>query len=311
MIAGKLDWDTLRSGLEELFLASFDRPIAPGYLDWRYIENDREEFFFSIEKSDGSLVASYSAFPVQLKFNENFYETLMSMTTMTHPNWQGRGLFRKLAADLYSKAEGLQIAAIFGFPNANSHATFSGKLEWSDIYEIPTLVFHMNDSSSAKLVLSPEVDRDDCFILHYPDLPNDGLIRIHRSNKYLSWRYFKNPVNTYKNYVISNDGIVSSYVVTKHYGAGVDLVDIQASSSEEAMILLQHIARESLDHGARHLSCWAPTHHFIHSVLEKIGFENEAPVTYFGGRELMPSAMPSDWLSYKNWYIQMGDSDVY
>lgn len=311
MIPAKIGWPSLKGRLETLFLASFGRPIAFGYLDWRYIDNDQEKLLFSIEMLDELLVASYSVFPVRLASNGKLYEASMSMTTMTHPDWQGKGLFVKLASEIYLKATELQIAAVFGFPNSNSHSIFNNKLGWSDIYEIPTMVFHMKGADIAKLSFSPEVHRDDRFFLRYPDPPSDGLIRIHRSSAYLSWRYVKNPLNAYQNYVLSSNGNVSSYIVTKQYGDGVDIVDIQAPNPEEAHILLRHIAKESLDQGARRLSCWAPTHHCIHAVLERIGFQNEAPITYFGGRDLMLSAMPSDWLSYKNWYIQMGDSDVY
>ena len=111
--------------------------------------------------------------------------------------------------------------------------------------------------------------------------------------------------------MLSCDGRVSSYVVTKSYGDGIDLVDIQTANPEEARALLVHIAKLSLDNGVRHISCWAPTHHYVHGVLERIGFQNSSPITYFGGRELIPSATPPGWLDYKNWYIQMGDSDVY
>jgi len=311
MIPTKLDWSTLRGRLETLFLASFGRPVDSGYLDWRYVDNDREKLLFSIEMLDELLVASYSAFPVQLVSNGKFYEVSISMTTMTHPDWQGRGLFRKLAAELYLEAEALQIAAVFGFPNASSHPIFNEKLGWSDIYEIPTMVFHVQEAGNANLSLSPEVRRDDRFLFGYPDPPADRLIRVNRSRDYLLWRYAKNPINTYQNYVLLRNGSVSSYIITKLYGEGVDLVDIQALNPEEAGILLRHIAKESFDQGTSRLSCWAPTHHFIHAVLERIGFENEVPVTYFGGRDLMPSAVPPDWLNYKNWYVQMGDSDVY
>lgn len=311
MIPTRQDWSALRGRLETLFLASFGRPVASGYLDWRYINNDQEKILFSIEVLDGLLVASYSAFPVRLTSNGKLHEASMSMTTMTHPDYQGRGFFRKLATELYLEAEALQIAAVFGFPNASSHPIFNEKLGWSDIYEIPTMVFHLKEADIFKLSLSSEVRRDDKFLFGYPDPPADGLIRVHRTSDYLSWRYAKNPINTYRNYVLSSNGNVSSYIITKWYGVGVDLVDIQTLNPNEASILLRHIAKESFDQGARCLSCWAPVHHYIHGVLERIGFENQVPVTYFGGRELTPSSMPLQWLNYKNWYIQMGDSDVY
>lgn len=311
MIVAKPDWPAMKGKLETLFRASFDRPIPLGYLDWRYFDNSQEQLLFAVEIPDHDPVASYSAFPVDLISDGKTFRTAMSMTTMTHPHWRGKGLFQMLAAELYSQAEALQIAAVWGFPNASSHPTFNDKLCWSDIYEIPTMTFDIAKADTGKLSLSVEVQRDDEFSLDYPDLPKDGLIRVHRSKSYLSWRYARNPINTYHNFVLSREGKVSSYVVTKSYGDGIDLVDIQPANPQEARALLAHIAKLSLDKGVRHICCWAPTHHSVHGVLERFGFQNSSPVTYFGGRELIPSATSPGWSNYKNWYIQMGDSDVY
>jgi hypothetical protein len=311
MIVGKPDWPALKGKLETLFRASFDRQIPLGYLDWRYFDNNQEQLLFAVEIPDLDPVASYSVFPVDLISDGKTCRTAMSMTTMTHPQCRGKGLFQKLAAELYSQAEVLQISAVWGFPNASSHPTFNDKLCWSDIYEIPTMTLDIAKAETGKLSLSAEVQRDDEFSLDYPDLPKDGLIRVHRSKSYLSWRYARNPVNTYHNFVLSRQGKVSSYVVTKSYGDGIDLVDIQPANPQEARALFAHIAKLSLDKGLRQICCWAPTHHSVHGVLERLGFQNSSPVTYFGGRELIPSATSPGWSNYKNWYIQMGDSDVY
>ena len=100
-------------------------------------------------------------------------------------------------------------------------------------------------------------------------------------------------------------------MITKSFGDGLDLVDMQPLNPDEARVLLSHIAMESLERKITHLYCWAPTYHSVHGILERLGFENSGPVTYFGGRELNRASMPADWLDYRRWYFQMGDSDVY
>jgi hypothetical protein len=311
MIITKSDWPVIRAKLEVLFLAAFGSPIKPGYLDWRYFDNDQPDLLFSIDMKDGCPMSSYSAFPVELICNEQKFQTAMSMTTMTHPAEQGKGRILRVAQELYEHAKHLGYAGFWGFPNAKIHLLRNTMLGWSDIYEIPTMMLDFAKTATGKLSLNPEVQRDDEFLLDYPDLPKDGLIRVHRSKSYLSWRYARNPINTYHNFVLSRDGKVSSYVVTKSYGDGIDLVDIQPANPQEARALLAHIAKLSLDKGVRHICCWAPTHHSVHGVLERFGFQNSSPITYFGGCELISSVTPPGWLDYKKWYIQMGDSDIY
>jgi|APCry1669192700_1035426.scaffolds.fasta_scaffold03290_2 Acetyltransferase (GNAT) domain len=312
MLIKKVNWPSVRRGINELFLNSYGRPIAKEYLEWRYFDNEKEELLLAIEHHKNKLVASYSAFPVDLILNQVVFKTAMSMTTMTHTEWRGKGLFQKLALELYESMQNcLGVRAIWGFPNASSHATFGSKLLWSDIYEIPTLTLNLSSVDIKNISQSKQVIRDDDFSLVYPNLSRDGLIRVNRTKEYLLWRYKKNPSNEYQNFVLSQEGQVTSYVVLKTYGGDIDLVDIQTSSPDDACILLMHIIRVGYDAGVKKMYCWAPTHHYIHGVLERLGFVNDHPITYFGGRELIASSMPLDWLNYKSWYIQMGDSDVY
>lgn len=311
MIVRRAEWHALREKLESLFLQSFGKPVQPGYLDWRYLNNGQEQFLFSVEMANEDPVASYSAFPVELIAGETKFRTAMSMTTMTRPDSRGKGLFQKLASELYVYAEAQQIAAVWGFPNSNSHLTFNSKLCWSDIYEIPTMTLDVSKIDAQKFAMNSAIRRDDGFALDYSQMATDGLVRVHRSPSYLAWRYAGNPANSYKNHVVARGDIISSYVVTKSFGDGVDLVDIQTSTPDEAHTLLCHVVRLSHDEKSRRLYCWAPSHHFVHRVLERLGFDNSAPVTYFGGRELNSTATPAGWMDYRKWYIQMGDSDVY
>ncbi len=311
MIVRKERWEEIRDGIRALFVESFGRPIGEDYLDWRYFLNDSERFHFSIEASEIGTLASYSAFPVRLAASSQVFESAMSMTTMTHPAARGRGLFQALASELYSDLSGQRVGLVWGFPNANSHLTFVSKLGWKDIYEIPTLVLSLGGGATGAFQPSDRVVRDDGFRLDYDEAPQDRLIRVQKSRSYLQWRYARNPVNRYENFVLLKDGRVSSFVVTKRHGAGIDLVDIQCASGAEAQLLLSHVVHGYAEAGMARFECWAPLRHWIHPVLERMGFKNSAPITYFGARELVDGLAPEGWTRFENWYLQMGDSDVY
>ena len=308
MIVDRSDWVATLPNLEALFQESFGRPVRPSYLDWRYYANGQEKLLFAVERRNATPIASYSACPVELICNGRACATAISMTTMTHPDWRGQGLFQKLATELYTHAEAAQISAVWGFPNANSHPTFVGKLGWVDIYEIPTMVLELNKNPMHDSVA---VREDSAFDMAYPESPKDGFIRVHRTRDYLRWRYARSPINKYRNFVISSENRVSSYIVTKKFGDGVDLVDIQVASAVEARAILAKIVNESVEEGSRTLQCWVSVYHGVHAVLERFGFVNAGPITYFGGRELVPGILPADWQDFRRWYLQMGDSDVF
>jgi hypothetical protein len=266
---------------------------------------------FNVELSHESPVASYSMFPVTLTCAGDTFRTALSMTTMTHPDWRGKGFFPTLAEGLYREAAGLGVSLVWGFPNATSHPVFASKLAWRDIYEIPTMSLDLTASRLADSTRDANVVMDDAFALTYDAPPADDLIRVERSRRYLEWRYARNPVNVYHNYAIARgDRTISSYIVTKKYEDAVDLVDIQCAGADEANALLRHIVAVCRGDAVRRLVCWAQPHHWTHPVLERLGFQNGAPVTYFGARAIGAQA-PRDWPDYRAWYLQMGDSDVY
>lgn len=313
MIIRKSDWSDVKNKLMFLFKESFHRNIENGYFDWRYINNGHEQILIDIDIEDDTPTSSYSIFPANLICDGIIYKTGISMSTMTHPDWQGKGLIVKLGNELYTHAKDIGFAGVWGFPNSNFHSVLNKKLGWSDIYEVPTMSLNLQSTDLCNFTLSDAVGRDDDFSLNYPESPKDGLIRINRTRDYLIWRYALNPVNSYVNFAISDQGNVTSYIVLKKYKNDFDLVDIQTAIPDEAQVLLSHVLKWCLDQNAKaqYVNCWAPTHHSLHAILERLGFVNAAPITYFGGRELIPSGLPSDWLSYKKWYLQMGDSDVY
>jgi len=310
MILNSCAWNKTIHELELLFEQSFGRKIHPKYLEWRYSKHGKP-IFFSVEYQEEKIVASYSVFPIDIAVDNDLFTSAISMTTMTHPNWRGQNLFPKLATEMYNHLKDKNFLAVWGFPNTNSHLTFKRKLSWLDIHEIPTLVLNLKNLNFRSFISDSCVSTDHDFSLTYPPAPRDGFLRVNRTKEYLIWRYLENPVNEYHNYVLAYDGKVSSYVITKQYQDGVDLVDIQCVDVNEAYILLTHIIKLSLTQKLNHLSCWASVHHNVHGVLERLGFQNSSPITYFGGLLLSQTKLNFDFYDYRNWYIQMGDSDVY
>jgi hypothetical protein len=303
-------WHEWLKSLQDLFSASFNSEVSSDYLEWRYYNNNQTDLLFCTGGEIGSASSSYSACPVELIQENSLISSMTSMTTMTRPSQQGKGWFPFLANELYARAGQCGIQLVWGFPNSRSHRTFIRDLGWTNIYEIPTLSLDLSLHIPVPS-LATNVKRDDDFCLTYIPLSQDGLIKVRKSQEYLKWRYAAHPENEYCNYVIEDDGCVVSYIVTKIFEDGIDLVDIQVSSEPHLLTILGQVIFEAVKSDRRRISCWSPINHFSHLTLEKLGFQNSAPVTYFGGRTLGPGIQSSNWDDFTNWYIQMGDSDVY
>ena len=294
----------------DLFARTFGRTITPQFLRWRYLENPTAGVLAAIAKTDGEAVASYSASPVNLVQNDRLLRVALSMTTMTDPRFAGRGLFTTLAARVYEGMLAERYDAVIGFPNTNSYAPFIRRLAWKPIYEIPTMSAPVA-SNHRQAAIPAGVERDDQFLLAgYDQLRSDELIATARSLEYLQWRYVRHPTNRYRTYSIP-EGPHRAYCVLKPYGPNaIDVVDLQADDAAAANILLAAVMSDAAENGVALVNAWGPRHHFLHSCLAKSGFVNGAPVTYFGARSF--GNVAGDRLfDFGNWYVQMGDSDVY
>jgi GNAT superfamily N-acetyltransferase len=292
-----------------LFAKCFGRQGELDFFKWRYLNNPVKEILVNVELDANVIIANYSASPCMMSIGGHKYKTAMSMTTMTHPAYSGKGIFTLLAEQLYQYMQEQQYVIIWGFPNNNSHRTFASKLKWIDIYEIPTMQLRDIPRKNDEILLPT----DNNFDLNYTQAQNLGnLIHVVKDQTYLKWRYANNPANQYTNFVITDGDVVNSFCVLKAYGKQIDVVDFQAKDIIDGQILLRQIIKFSVESKAESIGCWAPRHHFIHGLFEKNGFTNKEPITYCGVRQLKSLIGDSVISSnYSEWYLQMGDSDVY
>ena len=87
----------------DLYNVCFNRGLDQQSFIWRYIKNPIEDLLFVIATdSDNNVIASYSASPSLMEIDGNTFKTAMSLNTMTHPDYQGKGLFVTLAESLYN-----------------------------------------------------------------------------------------------------------------------------------------------------------------------------------------------------------------
>lgn len=299
----------------ELFEEAFGRHVAQEYFLWRYAGKTIDNFLpINVLVENGKFVANYSANPIELVYEGVSLPFLLSMTTMAHPQHEGKGLPTKLGSELYKWAQAKGVRGVIGFPNSKIHYIRRVKLGWEDIYEIPMFSlteFPDGEFKSETILPSGSIDGE----IDLPQWLND-FWHIKRSTEYLRWRYAENPLNKYQFWTIGNGKSVKSYCITKEYGNQVDLVDFVPETRNAAELLLRSLIRYTVSRGLSQINAWVQPHMFFRGVFERYGFTNRAPVTYFGGRlfgEMTDqTADPGPrFFDYKSWFVQMGDSDVY
>jgi GNAT superfamily N-acetyltransferase len=118
------------------------------FLDWLYFENPSGRVIGMNAWWRDRLAAHYVVIPIRATYRGSPVRAALSLNTATHPDFQRRGLFVRLAEATYAAAANEGVHHVVGVGNANSTPGFLGKLEFQHVgqldvrvgLELPTLL---------------------------------------------------------------------------------------------------------------------------------------------------------------------------
>lgn len=115
---------------ESLFSACFPdaRHLRGEYLRWLYRDNPAGAVVGTDAWDGPRLAAHYACVPAAASLEGRDRTVLLSLNTATHPDYQGRGLFTRLAETTYEAGARDGHALVYGVANANSTPGFLRKL---------------------------------------------------------------------------------------------------------------------------------------------------------------------------------------
>jgi hypothetical protein len=316
-----LHYRSYRTGEEvhilELFQKSFGRKLGDQSWNWRFRDNPAGPGVIELCFDGDILVGHYAVTPIESRISGQDHFSGLSGTTMTHPDYRGGGLFPVLAQNTYARMVERGMAMVWGFPNAMSHRGFVKDLGWKDIYEIPCFRSHIPSVNppylpSGKGTVTEIVDFDERFDLLWDKVKDRYAVMTKRNRQYLHWRYVQNPSEKYRIITCIDHNYLLGYVVFKIYKDEIQVVDMLTTSDEDVGItLITWIIEVATKEEAVSISLWLNPVHPLHHELERLGFRNGEPVTYFGGLILNPALSENKIYDYRKWYLTMGDSDVF
>jgi GNAT superfamily N-acetyltransferase len=296
-----------------LYQRAFSRPFSFQPWRWRFVDNPAGKGVVELAWDGKVLAGHYAVTASVMEIEGQKVLSGLSGTTMTDPDYRGLGLFPTLARRCYARMEQEGHVMAWGFPNANSHRGFVRDLGWSDVYEIPTM--RLAIAAARPPPVEARVDEVANFDTRFDDLwrrarGGQAIIGV-RDRKHLEWRYRQNPGERYRVLASCDGEVLRGYAVCKRYQDEIQIVDMLIEGDGPWLLDLMSRAIQM----ARETSCesvglWCGPHNSAHEALEKLAFRNGEPVTYLGVRGFSSgvSRLASD---YRNWFLQMGDSDVY
>lgn len=303
--------------IERLFELSYQRRLPEGIWQWRFKDNPCNSSWIQLAWHKDMLVGHYAVIETILQIDGIEVRTGLSGTTMTHPDHRRKGLFSVLARDTYARMMESGVVTVWGFPNAVSHRGFVRILGWKDIYEVP--VFRIDSSNMGRLFDATDndsIEEVEDFDSRFDDLwqkvKNGYSVISKRDSRYLRWRYLRNPGVHYRIITFSDKGNLKGYAVFNRYQGTIQVVDILTVQDVEVGIqLVASVARIAKREAATSVGLWLSVSYPLHHALERVGFRNSEPITYFGALVLQPAPSLPVIYDFHQWYLTMGDSDVF
>lgn len=302
----------------KLFQLSFGKSMSEQYWKWRFTKSPIQKTMIKLMWHNDILAGHYAVSPLRLNINGDRVLTALSMTTMTHPDYAGKGIFTDLAEALYkdeNKKSGLK--AVWGFPNNNSHYGFIKNLSWIDIEQIPTLSINIDKIKKSEFSIIKTIDFfNKKHIDTYNEITHDYRVKIEKTVEYLAWRYTQNPSYKYEIFELA-DEYHSYFAVTKIFKSftikdafEIDILELSFPPVFDVLLALMNaIVNYYKNQKLVRINIWLPINDRKHILMEKLGFTNALPITYFGIRTIDSGFIKIEDL--KSWIYSMGDSDIY
>lgn len=298
----------------ELFELVYDRSYSMDQWNWRFRDNPAGSHMIKLMWDGDTLAGHYAVSPIIITVEGRQVKTCHSLATMTHPSYGRRGIFKTLASELYDDLENKYgYEAIWGYPNTNSHYGFLKNLRWEDIGIIHTLGKSWESQSVSDFLLKEETQFTDYHTSIFANKLKAFPVSVARNKEYLNWRYFSKPSVDYKLFT-STDPDRQALFVTKIYPSKSEdkfVLNLVECVLEDFTLLEKYLNQiiESYTVPIDGVTTWVNLWDKDHLQFEKNGFIPVSPQTYFSARS-MPGVR-SQILHFPNWYISMGDSDVF
>lgn len=152
--------------------------------NWKHVQNPFGESRVHLAFEGETLVGVRAFMQWKWHLADKEYRTLRAVDTATHPDFRGRGIFRKLTEGLIEKTAEEGFDFIFNTPNEKSMPGYL-KMGWKKLYKVPVRVRVIPFFSRQPVQPEQAYEIND---LHYD---------LAEKEAYFKWRYVDNPLVKY------------------------------------------------------------------------------------------------------------------
>ncbi len=206
------------SFLESMALSHKQKKKSIEWFKWKFEESPYGKAVLSCAIENQKIVGCVAYGMGFILFNGTTYSCALSYETFVHPEYQGKGIFKKLILEGEKELQAKSISFLYNFPNASSLPGFR-KMNWKlnnniltyRIKLISILKVLLNFKSLKSSFISNASNIKECLTIDISSFsmnnPVDDIIRPLWTKEYLKWRFLTHPNREY--YIINNNDFFS------------------------------------------------------------------------------------------------------
>jgi N-acetylglutamate synthase-like GNAT family acetyltransferase len=187
-------------------------PKSTEYWQWKHVDNPFGKSPVILAFENDTLVGIRAFMRWQWKSAGQIFESVRAVDTATHPDYQGRGIFKKLTLELLDYCEREKWHFVFNTPNNNSKPGYL-KMGWKEAGKLPisipvvhpfSMALNMSRLKQSSIKMNDN-NGQESYLLHSgleellkqnASRCKDQIITAHSVNSLL-WRYKNVPVAKY------------------------------------------------------------------------------------------------------------------
>ena len=332
-------------GILDLFNFVFNARRSIEHWNWEFKNNPAGFAKIWLAEDNNAIVGQYTIIPLRMKVGNETLMGAQSVDTITHPSYRRQGMFVTLANKVYYDAGKDGISVIYGFPTEAACHGFVKKLDWFKVCSIQRMAKPLNIKNllrrrqrllvkilqAVSKVLFGVLDKtkklgafkhfsfrripafDKSVNDFWERIAGDYPIAVVKDRRYLNWRYVHKPGKQYAIFLAKKGNENLGYVVLDisaklNEGYIVDVISPMTAVAMEYLVLkaIEYLKEQHVNV----IICWTLKGNLLYKVLMKNGFLPLGKVRFIARRNA-PTIDKSFLKDPRNWFITLGDSDLF
>ncbi len=280
---------------------------------WRYkhVDNPFGKSLVLVAEEDFKIIGVRAFMRWQWQQGEQIYSALRAVDTATHPDHQGKGIFKKLTLKALEIGKQHGDDFVFNTPNNQSMPGYL-KMGWKEvgklkIHLVPVNPMHWKKKPiiSENSVNTNEIDNASLLNIWNAKLKSSGKLYTPKKINYLNWRYVNNPLQQYK-VLASNDLFIAGYVKKQSRFRELRISELVYSPGFSIKSIKKTIRIWAKEAGVHYISLQIPvdSNFFYREITGNFG-----PALTF--KEIGKSVEEDNFLNLSSWEYSLGDLELF